>query len=177
MCDEIEALSYFCEIPLLLHRLVRLHPLVPEALLALPLDFLHALHGSDRLFDELAVVLDGTVAESLELEGGIHAHLLTRRTPEGLRPLELTRVELVLEGLVALAAAELEDFGVVAHEGDAVAGVAGAGAHVAVLDPHRPQRRGAGRGGATPEPSLRVRTLSSPVLVDREKKKESTLTF
>ena len=57
------------------------------------------------------------------------------RTPEGFGPAELARVALHFEVGVAFAAAEAELFGVVADEGDAFAGVAGARAEVACFDP------------------------------------------
>ena len=67
------------------------------------------------------------------------------RAPEGLRPPELARVPLHFEVLVAFGAAEAEGFGVVAHEGDAFAGVAGLGAEVARFDPGEGGLVGIGR--------------------------------
>ena len=58
------------------------------------------------------------------------------RAAEGFRPAEFARVALHFEVGVAFAAAEAELFGVVADEGDALAGVAGAGAEVAGFDSH-----------------------------------------
>ena len=58
------------------------------------------------------------------------------RAAEGFGPAEFARVALHFEVGVAFAAAEAELFCVVADEGDALAGVAGAGAEVAGFDPH-----------------------------------------
>ena len=69
-----------------------------------------------------------------------HHHLLASRLPERLRPLDLARVALVLEGAVALRTAELEYLRVVPHECHAVPRVARPRAHVARLDAHDADR-------------------------------------
>ena len=69
-----------------------------------------------------------------------HHHLLAGRLPERLRPLDLARVALVLEGAVALRTAELEYLRVVPHERHAVPRVARPRAHVARLDAHDADR-------------------------------------
>ncbi len=53
----------------------------------------------------------------------------------GLGPFEFARLSLHLEVLVAFRAAEAEEFGVIAHKGDAFRGVDWAGAEVACFDP------------------------------------------
>ena len=56
---------------------------------------------SHRLLHELAIVLDGSVAQPLKVEGGIDAHLLAGGLAASLGPLELARVQLHLERLMA----------------------------------------------------------------------------
>lgn len=51
-------------------------------------------------------------------------------------PLQLSRVALHLEVLMALGAAELEHGGIIAHEGDAMPWVDGAAAEPTFLQPH-----------------------------------------
>lgn len=112
------------------------HAGLVEGDLSARLDLLDALHGVERGEDELPVVSDGDVALLFEFERGVERHLLAVGLAEGLCPSYLSGVSLQLEVLVALGLAELEDLCVVAHEGDALARVAGRGAEEAVLDPH-----------------------------------------
>lgn len=81
--------------------------LVEDALAALA-DLRDALHGLDRLLEELAVVADGHVAAGGELQGAVDHHLLAGVLAVGLGPLELAGVALHLEVLVALGSAEAE---------------------------------------------------------------------
>lgn len=88
-----------------------------EDALALRADLRHAVHGLERLGHEVAVVPDRHVAPRRELQRAVHRHLLAGRLAEGFRPLQLARVALHDEVLVALGAAEAELFGIVAAEG------------------------------------------------------------
>ncbi|CAH0367709.1 unnamed protein product, partial [Pelagomonas calceolata] len=102
----------------------------------LRLDLLGPRHGAQRRADEVPVVLHGPVPPLLELEGRVHGHLLAAHLAEGLGPADFPRVALQIKVLVAFRAAEVEHFGVVARERDAVAGVDRARAEVAFADPH-----------------------------------------
>lgn len=70
----------------------------------------------------------------LEGERGVHGHFFAVRTAEGFGPCEFARVALHFEVLVAFGAAEAEDFGIVADEGDALGGIGGLRAEVAGFD-------------------------------------------
>ena len=61
------------------------------------------------LLPEFSVVLDGFVSPLLELEGRIDGQLLAGALPEGLGPLGLSRVLLLLEVLRAFRSAEFEN--------------------------------------------------------------------
>ena len=76
------------------------------------------------------------MAQALKVVARVDGHLLARRPPVRLRPLELSRVELHLEKLVAFAAAKVEDLAVVPDEHHALPGVSRAGADVAGFDTH-----------------------------------------
>jgi hypothetical protein len=69
------------------------------------------------------------------LEGGIDGHFLAGSLAEGLCPLQLARVALHLEVLVALAPTEPENSGIVADKSYAFAWVGGPTAEVAGFDP------------------------------------------
>ena len=83
----------------------------------------HALHHLQRVLDKLAVVLDRDVPLLLEVHASVDCQFLSVRFTEGLRPLELPRVALGLEVLVALRTAEPEHLAVVTHEHHPVTGV------------------------------------------------------
>ena len=61
------------------------------------------------LFPKLSVVLDWLVPSLLKLKGRVHGQLLARALPEGLGPLGLSWVLLLLEVLCAFGTAEFED--------------------------------------------------------------------
>jgi len=81
---------------------LRREPLARETHLADRLDARDNLHRLDRLHPQVAVVPDRRVAALLEIKGGINGHLLPVQLAVRLRPLELARVVLGLEMLVAL---------------------------------------------------------------------------
>ncbi|GJC95172.1 hypothetical protein ColKHC_03998 [Colletotrichum higginsianum] len=74
-----------------------LHALLVEDALAAGPDLGHALHGLERLGDEVAVVPHGHVAPRAELERAVDRHLFVRRGAIRLCPLELAGVTLHLE--------------------------------------------------------------------------------
>lgn len=132
--------------------LVALHALLVEHTLALLPDLGDARHGLEGRGDEVAVVADGDVAAGCEGEGAVDDHFFAGGFAEGFGPFEFAGVTLhfelggglvIGEGgggggktyvLVALAAAETEESGIVADEGDAFAGVARLRAEIARLD-------------------------------------------
>lgn len=132
------------------------HAGLVEGDLSARLDLLDALHGVERGEDELPVVSDGDVALLFEFERRVERHLLAVGLAEGLCPSYLSGVSLQLEVLVALGLAELEDLCVVAHEGDALARVAGRGAEEAVLDPHGGRGWGCEGGGGGRQGRMRA---------------------
>ena len=109
-----------------------------EDVLILPPDFdlVDSLHRAQRLLPELSLVLDGHVAPLLQLEGRVDGEILAGGLSERLRPARLAGIALPLEEFVAFAAAEFEDFVVVAHELDAVAGVDRRRAKVTLFHAH-----------------------------------------
>jgi len=113
-----------------------LHSIRVESLLSSLLNILHSLHGHDGLPHEVAIVFDRSIASLFEFEGGIDGEFLAPRFAVGLGPGYLAWIALFVEVAMAFGTAETEGFGVVAHEHDAVAGVAGGGAEVALFDAH-----------------------------------------
>jgi hypothetical protein len=100
-------------------------------------DLLHPFHRLQRRGDQVAVVLDGDVAplgELAEQHVLVDDHLLAAQGAVGLGPLELPRLSLHLEVLVAFGAAEAEGAGVVAHKGDALGRVDWPGTEMAGVD-------------------------------------------
>mmetsp|Transcript_43382 Transcript_43382/g.131975 ORF Transcript_43382/g.131975 Transcript_43382/m.131975 type:complete len:288 (-) Transcript_43382:144-1007(-) len=120
----------------LLLELGVLHSVGVERLLPPFLDPLDRLHGQYRLPHEGAVVLDGAVPSLLEFERRVHRHLLPPGLAVRLRPGDLPRIALLVEGTVAFRAAESELLRVIPDEDYSVAGVARGRAEVALFDPH-----------------------------------------
>ena len=113
-----------------------LHSIGVEALLAPFLDALDPLHRHDRLSHEVAVILDWSVAPLLEFKGGVDRKFLSPRPSVRLRPCDLAWIPLLVEIAMTLRPTESERLRVVANEDDAVPGVAGRRAEIALLDPH-----------------------------------------
>ena len=94
------------------------------------------LHGIDGCLPELPVVLNRNISPLLELKAGIHRQLLAGGLTEGLGPLGLPGVLLLLEIFVAFSPTEVEHFAVVSHELDPFAHVDTAAAEIAALNTH-----------------------------------------
>lgn len=92
----------FTQPGLLVHDDSLLHSAIIESLFASFADFFDPLNGLERRCHELTVILDRDVPSPLELKGGIDGHLLSGCFSKRLGPPHLTRVPLLLEGLVAL---------------------------------------------------------------------------
>ena len=94
------------------------------------------LHGIDCGLPELPVILDRNISPLLELKAGIHSQLLPGGLTEGLGPLGLPGVLLLLEIFVAFSPTKVEHFAVVSHELDPFAHVDTAAAEIAALHTH-----------------------------------------
>ena len=134
--DEIHALTQlvFGGRPLL--ALCFVHASLEESLLARGFNFVDALHGLHGLDHEISIIARWDIALLLELKHGVVGHLLAVGHAVSLGPLELARVLLRLEQLVALAGAEAEQFRVIAHEGCPVTRVHVARTEIALVNSH-----------------------------------------
>ena len=94
------------------------------------------LHGIDGCLPELSVVLNRDISPLLKLEAGVHGQLLPGRLTEGLGPLGLAGVLLLLEIFVAFSSAEIEHLAVISHKLDPLAHVDTAPAEIAALNTH-----------------------------------------
>lgn len=109
-----------------------------EDLLASLSDLLHAFHGLERSSHEVSVVLDGDVALLGELrdeQRRIDNHLLSVKRAMRLGPLQLARLALHLEVLMAFRATKSEIAGVIADETNSLGWVHRARAKVTRFDP------------------------------------------
>ena len=112
------------------------HARLEESLLTGLFDLIDSLHGLQGLDHEVSVIARRDIALLLELKDRVVGHFLAVRHAVGLGPLELARILLCLEQLVALGRAEAEKLGVVSDEGGAAAGIHVAATEVALINSH-----------------------------------------